>query len=182
MLKQRQPLPIHYNTQLIKKIFFDILTARYLGFDCQSKINGLYYDVEFCNVYWECRQGTAKKYECPSDYAFNHMTRMCDLRSKVDCSRREQPTSKVSQTSSKPSTSNYPSTTTKSLTNENNTTVISSMTITTITTTSASNYSTILNFTTIDFQPDNNSTNSSNKIICKILHPVLSFLISVYFY
>lgn len=117
----------------------------------------------------------AKKYECPSDHAYNHMTKMCDWRFNVDCSRREQPTTKVSQTTTMPTTTTSSSTTTtNSLTNENITTVISSLTTTTISSTTTP---TMFNLTTINFQPDNNSTgNSSNKIICQFfLQPVLNF-------
>ena len=60
-----------------------------VSLDCLQRPNGLYWDLEYCNVYWECRSGSAKKYECPIAYAWHHSDKRCDLIANVDCSRAQ---------------------------------------------------------------------------------------------
>lgn len=69
--------------------------------NCLQRLDGLYYDLEYCNVYWECRSGRGKKYECPIDYAYHHIDKRCDFIENVDCSRAEvNPVETTSNTTS----------------------------------------------------------------------------------
>lgn len=48
--------------------------------------------------------GRAKKFECPTEHAFNHIIKMCDWRENVDCTRKEIMTTEITSESSEATT------------------------------------------------------------------------------
>lgn len=134
------------------------LVAPFPIFDCADKKNGLYYDIEYCNVYWECRQGLGKKFECPTGRAYNHVTQMCDSIKNVDCGRKEvtQVSSEttVVTTTDRPTTISPTLSSTTSNSNENTTTIYNSTLVTVVSTT-----------ITTDIKPNANVTGNTSNLI-----------------
>jgi hypothetical protein len=135
-----------------------------VALDCLQQPNGLYWDLEYCNVYWECRSGRAKKYECPIDYAWHHSDKRCDLIANVDCSRAQPLTTPLVAiaTTAKPaevaSTTTATSSTNTPL-NRNQTTSITTTTVATVYTVAVTVAVTV---TTAPNNPNNTNITATN--------------------